>query len=119
MTAISVSTTITTRRRQLVNVRQRSLLVAKTRVPTSTGTFPTHTPLFVGLLIVMSAFWMLTGLSSTTTAWDLMLPLAITSTDRMVMRLGARRWKALHRLTYLIVPAGVPSSALASLPLTV
>lgn len=37
----------------------------------------------------------------------LMLPLAITSTDRMVMRLGARRWKALHRLTYLIVPAGV------------
>lgn len=32
MTAISVSTTVTTRRRQLVNVRQRSLLVAKTRV---------------------------------------------------------------------------------------
>jgi cell division protein FtsI (penicillin-binding protein 3) len=32
MTAISVSTTITTRRRQLVNVRQRSLLIAKTRV---------------------------------------------------------------------------------------
>jgi cell division protein FtsI (penicillin-binding protein 3) len=32
MTAISVSTTITTRRSQLVNVRQRSLLVAKWRV---------------------------------------------------------------------------------------
>jgi len=32
MTALSLSTTVTTRRRQLVNVRQRSLLVAKTRV---------------------------------------------------------------------------------------
>ncbi len=37
----------------------------------------------------------------------LMLPLAITSTDRMVARLGARRWKALHRLAYVIVVAGV------------
>ena len=37
----------------------------------------------------------------------LMVPLAITSTDGMVSRLGARRWKLLHRLTYLIVPAGV------------
>ncbi|HTJ45092.1 MAG TPA: ferric reductase-like transmembrane domain-containing protein, partial [Kofleriaceae bacterium] len=37
----------------------------------------------------------------------LMLPLAVTSTDGMVSRLGARRWKLLHRLTYLIVPAGV------------
>ena len=26
-------------------------LAAKTRVPASAGTFPTHTPLFVGLLI--------------------------------------------------------------------
>ena len=26
-------------------------LVGKTRVPASAGTFPTHTPLFVGLLI--------------------------------------------------------------------
>ena len=32
MTALSLSTTVTTRRRQLVNVRQRSLLVAKARV---------------------------------------------------------------------------------------
>ena len=37
----------------------------------------------------------------------LMVPLAITSTDGMVSRLGARRWKLLHRLTYVIVPAGV------------
>jgi len=39
MTAISVSTTITTRRRQLVNVRQHSLLVAKSRVLLVAGLF--------------------------------------------------------------------------------
>jgi ferredoxin-NADP reductase/DMSO/TMAO reductase YedYZ heme-binding membrane subunit len=37
----------------------------------------------------------------------LMIPLALTSTDRMVSRLGAKRWKLLHRLAYLIVAAGV------------
>lgn len=37
----------------------------------------------------------------------LMVPLAITSTDAWVRRLGARRWKRLHRLTYLIVIGGV------------
>jgi ferredoxin-NADP reductase/DMSO/TMAO reductase YedYZ heme-binding membrane subunit len=37
----------------------------------------------------------------------LMIPLAITSTDGMVTRLGPRRWKALHRLSYLIVLGGV------------
>jgi ferredoxin-NADP reductase/DMSO/TMAO reductase YedYZ heme-binding membrane subunit len=37
----------------------------------------------------------------------LMVPLAITSTDGMVSRLGAKRWKLLHRLNYVIVSAGV------------
>jgi ferredoxin-NADP reductase/DMSO/TMAO reductase YedYZ heme-binding membrane subunit len=37
----------------------------------------------------------------------LMIPLAITSTDAMVTRLGAKRWKALHRLAYVAVLAGV------------
>jgi sulfoxide reductase heme-binding subunit YedZ len=41
------------------------------------------------------------------TALVLMLPLAITSTDRMVRRLGAQRWLALHRLVYIIAPLGV------------
>src|SRR3569623_1643768 len=36
----------------------------------------------------------------------IMTPLAITSTDAMVSRLGAKRWKLLHRLTYLAVAAG-------------
>ncbi len=37
----------------------------------------------------------------------LMIPLAITSTDAMVTRIGPRRWKLLHRLTYLVVAGGV------------
>jgi ferredoxin-NADP reductase/DMSO/TMAO reductase YedYZ heme-binding membrane subunit len=37
----------------------------------------------------------------------LMIPLAVTSTDRMVSRLGAKRWKLLHRLTYVVVAFGV------------
>jgi ferredoxin-NADP reductase/DMSO/TMAO reductase YedYZ heme-binding membrane subunit len=37
----------------------------------------------------------------------IMLPLAITSTDGMVTRLGPKRWKLLHRLTYLAVLCGI------------
>ena len=37
----------------------------------------------------------------------LMIPLAVTSTDAMVSRLGPRRWKLLHRLNYPIVAFGV------------
>lgn len=32
---------------------------------------------------------------------------AVTSTDAMVRRLGARRWKRLHRLVYAIVALGI------------
>lgn len=35
-----------------------------------------------------------------------MLPLAITSTNAMIKALGAKRWNALHRLTYLAIVAG-------------
>jgi glycine betaine catabolism B len=37
----------------------------------------------------------------------LMVPLAVTSTDSMVTALGPRRWKQLHRLSYLVVALGV------------
>lgn len=37
----------------------------------------------------------------------LMIPLAITSTDRMIRRLGGKRWRWLHRLIYLIATGGV------------
>ena len=41
------------------------------------------------------------------TALALMTPLAITSANRMVQRLGTKRWLALHRLVYVIAPLGV------------
>ncbi|HYV14150.1 MAG TPA: protein-methionine-sulfoxide reductase heme-binding subunit MsrQ [Pyrinomonadaceae bacterium] len=40
-------------------------------------------------------------------AFLMMVPLAITSTDRMVKRLGGKRWAKLHRLVYLSVVAAV------------
>lgn len=36
-----------------------------------------------------------------------MVPLAITSTDKMIKRLGGKRWQKLHRLTYVAAIAGV------------
>jgi sulfoxide reductase heme-binding subunit YedZ len=41
------------------------------------------------------------------TAFLLLIPLAATSTNRMVKRLGAGRWQALHRLIYVIATLGV------------
>lgn len=40
-------------------------------------------------------------------AFVLMVPLAITSTNKMVKRLGGKRWAILHRLVYLSAIAGV------------
>jgi len=40
-------------------------------------------------------------------AFVLMVPLAITSTNKMVKRLGGKRWANLHRLVYLSAIAGV------------
>lgn len=41
------------------------------------------------------------------TAFILMVPLAITSTNKMVKRIGGKRWARLHRLVYLAAIAGV------------
>src|SRR5882672_197963 len=40
------------------------------------------------------------------TAFFLMLPLAITSTNKMVKRLGGKRWSKLHQLVYVAGVAG-------------
>jgi len=40
-------------------------------------------------------------------AFLLMVPLAITSTNNMVKRLGGKRWARLHQLVYFAVAAGV------------
>jgi methionine sulfoxide reductase heme-binding subunit len=41
------------------------------------------------------------------TAFLLMVPLAVTSTQGMIRRLGGRRWRMLHRLVYASAIAGV------------
>ncbi|HEX9298432.1 MAG TPA: protein-methionine-sulfoxide reductase heme-binding subunit MsrQ [Polyangiaceae bacterium] len=40
-------------------------------------------------------------------AFLLLVPLALTSTDRAVKRLGFRRWKRVHRLAYVAASLGV------------
>jgi sulfoxide reductase heme-binding subunit YedZ len=47
--------------------------------------------------------FVLAGLS----ALLMLVPLALTSRDAAIRRLGARRWRALHRLVYLIAPVAV------------
>ena len=47
--------------------------------------------------------FVLAGLS----ALLLLVPLAWTSRDAAIRRLGARRWRALHRLVYLVAPIAV------------
>lgn len=40
-------------------------------------------------------------------AFFLLIPLAVTSTNQMIKRLGGKRWAKLHKLTYLIAILGV------------
>lgn len=40
-------------------------------------------------------------------AFVLLIPLAVTSTNGMIKRLGGKRWQWLHRLIYLIAPLAV------------
>jgi sulfoxide reductase heme-binding subunit YedZ len=51
-----------------------------------------------------------TRVSSRWSGWlslILLLPLALTSTDGMVRRLGGKRWKLLHRLVYPATAAAI------------
>ncbi|RJG14853.1 sulfite oxidase heme-binding subunit YedZ [Massilia cavernae] len=41
------------------------------------------------------------------TAFVLLIPLALTSTNGMMKRLGGKRWMWLHRLIYIIAPLGI------------
>jgi sulfoxide reductase heme-binding subunit YedZ len=40
-------------------------------------------------------------------AFILLIPLALTSSNVMIRRLGAKRWQQLHKLVYLIAILGV------------
>ena len=52
-------------------------------------------------IVMRKYLWFGTG------ALVLMTPLALTSTDTMVSRLGPRRWKLLQRLAYVVAVGGV------------
>jgi methionine sulfoxide reductase heme-binding subunit len=47
--------------------------------------------------------WITIGMAT----WLMLLPLAATSTNAAVRRLGGRRWRRLHRLVYLAAAGGV------------
>lgn len=40
-------------------------------------------------------------------AFVLLIPLAVTSTNGMIRRLGGKRWQWLHRLIYVVAPLGI------------
>ncbi len=40
-------------------------------------------------------------------AFVLLIPLAVTSNNAMIRKLGGKRWQWLHRLIYLIAPLGI------------
>ncbi len=40
-------------------------------------------------------------------AFILLIPLVLTSTNKMIKRLGGKRWQWLHRLVYVIAPLGI------------
>jgi ferredoxin-NADP reductase/DMSO/TMAO reductase YedYZ heme-binding membrane subunit len=58
------------------------------------------------VLGTLSEIAMRTYLMVGTVGLVLMAPLAISSTDRMIKRLGPQRWKLLHRLVYVVAIAG-------------
>lgn len=77
---------------------------------------------FYGCLHLMTYVWLFSGFQISTmiaditkrrfimvgfTAWVLMIPLAVTSTNRAIRKLGGPRWRALHRLIYVSAVCGV------------
>ena len=77
---------------------------------------------FYGCLHLLTYIWLFSGFSVSTmiddiakrryimagaAAWTLMLPLALTSTQWSMRKLGGKRWQALHRLIYLSAILGV------------
>jgi methionine sulfoxide reductase heme-binding subunit len=77
---------------------------------------------FYGCLHLLTYVWLYSGFSVSAmiddiakrryimagaAAWLLMVPLALTSTNRAIRKLGGKRWQALHRLVYLTAVLGV------------
>lgn len=72
-----------------------------------------HLLIYVGfdralnLSSTVNEIWMRRFLQVGAIAIVLMIPLAVTSTNRMIQRLGPVRWKLLHRAAYAVAALGV------------
>jgi methionine sulfoxide reductase heme-binding subunit len=77
---------------------------------------------FYGCLHLLTWLWLYSGFSGAAmlddlgkrryimagmSAWLLLLPLAATSTNWSIRKLGGKRWQAVHRLTYVSAILGV------------
>jgi sulfoxide reductase heme-binding subunit YedZ len=104
LTILFVSLAITPLRRltgwgQLIKLRRAAGLTAFTYVclhATSYFVFDQELSPTGIVMDVVEHPWVLAGFS----AFLLLIPLAATSTDGMIRRLGGKRWQAVHRLVY-------------------
>ncbi len=61
----------------------------------------------LNLSAIISDIWQRPFIAVGMTSFFLMIPLAITSTNAMIKRLGGKNWQKLHRLVYLTAIGGV------------
>lgn len=72
-----------------------------------------HVVIYIGfdralnLSSTWNEIWMRRFLQVGAVAVLLMVPLAVTSTNSMIQRIGSKRWKLLHRTAYLVAALGV------------
>ncbi|MDB5341204.1 MAG: Oxidoreductase FAD-binding domain protein [Planctomycetaceae bacterium] len=72
-----------------------------------------HLAIYVGfdralnVASTLHEIWTRTFLQVGTAALLLMVPLAVTSTNPMIRRLGQKRWRLLHRAAYVVAALGV------------
>ncbi len=59
------------------------------------------------LRVIVLDVWKRPFIAFGMTAFALMVPLAVTSTNSMIKRLGGKRWQRLHRMSYLVAIFGV------------
>ena len=61
----------------------------------------------LSLLSVPGDVWSRPFIAVGMIAFILMIPLAVTSTNAMIKKLGGKRWARLHKLTYIVILGGV------------
>jgi len=61
----------------------------------------------LSLSAIASDIWQRPFIAVGMFAFFLLIPLAVTSTNNMIKRLGGKNWQKLHRLTYLAAIGGV------------